>query len=231
MFSVQQLAANLARTRERISAAAHAAGRRPADVRLVAVTKYVEADHVRALYDLGCRDFGESRPQSLWAKAEQLADLTDLRWHMIGHLQRNKAARTIPLLSFLHSGDSPRLLAAADAAADRPLATTLEVNVSGDDAKGGFSPEEIRSFVAEAPSFQRLQIVGLMAMASRTGGVARAKEDFARLRALRDELQEAAPGLSDWGNLSIGMSGDFEAAISAGATLVRIGSILFEGAA
>lgn len=226
---VEQLANNLAGVRGRIATAASAAGRNPTDVRLVAVAKYVDAEAIRALYELGCRDFGESRPQSLWSKAEQLSDLADLRWHMIGHLQRNKAARTIPLVDFLHSGDSERLLAASDAAATRPLPATLEVNISGDAAKGGFTPDAVREFVGNMPRYEHLEIVGLMAMAAREGGVDQAREDFAALRRLRDELRSIASPEVGFEQLSMGMSGDFEAAVAEGATMVRVGSILFEG--
>ena len=133
--------ANLERVRRQIEAAALRAGRRASDVTLVAVTKYVDVDAARDLLAAGCADLGESRPQELWRKGEQLA-AESVRWHMIGHLQRNKVARTLPHVTLLHSGDSLRLLAELNrecARLERRLPVLLEVNISGDESKHGFA--------------------------------------------------------------------------------------------
>jgi pyridoxal phosphate enzyme (YggS family) len=217
--------------RERIAATAKASGRKADDVRLVAVTKYVDAATTRLLAEAGCRDLGEARPQSLWDKAAALADC-DVRWHMIGHLQRNKVRRTLSLLHLLHSGDSPRLLSEVDAEAaalPAPLSVLLEVNVSGDSTKHGFAPTEIEPLLAQLQSLRRLDIRGLMAMAGLEGDAAQARRDFAALRELRDRLRAAWHGRFALDELSMGMSGDFEAAIAEGSTIVRVGSALFEG--
>ncbi len=215
----------------RIAAAAGASGRAPEEVTLVAVTKYVGIEETKALIEAGCLDLGESRPQELWRKAEHIAD-PRVRWHLVGHLQRNKARRTLPLTFLVHSVDSLRLLAAIDEesrALDRSTSMLLEVNVSGDAAKHGFSPDEMPEVVRQLSDFTHIVVRGLMTMASREGDLEVARRDFARLRALRDELQEISPEGIVLSELSMGMSGDFEAAIAEGATIVRVGSALFEG--
>ncbi|WP_233200447.1 YggS family pyridoxal phosphate-dependent enzyme [Blastopirellula marina] len=221
---------NLDRVRDQIAEAAQASGRTVDEVRLIGVTKYVDIETTQALLELGCQDLGESRPQQLWAKAEALASYSP-HWHMIGHLQRNKTKRTIPLLSVLHSGDSLRLLKAADNdwTGDAPLATFIEVNISGDDAKGGFPPADIAPALRQIAALKRLRIVGLMGMASLEGGRTQAQKDFAGLRELRDQLRSDCPEEVSLDELSMGMSHDFDLAIREGATMVRVGSSLFEG--
>ncbi|MCC9608199.1 YggS family pyridoxal phosphate-dependent enzyme [Blastopirellula sp. JC732] len=225
----KRLAENLAEVRGRIADAADRAGRSESDVRLIAVTKYVDVETVEALLDLDCHDLGESRPQQLWQRAEQFADRV-VRWHMIGHLQTNKAKRTAAVTSLLHSGDSLRLLEALDAAApERPLQTLLEINISGDAAKHGIAPDEAAQVLEAAAKLPHLSIRGLMGMAALEGGVDVARRNFAALRELRDKLAIDAPENVRLDELSMGMSGDFEAAIEEGATMVRVGSSLFEG--
>ncbi len=225
------IAANLARIRERIAVAAKRVGRDPDPVTLVAVTKYVGPEEIRGLVQAGCIDIGESRPQELWKKAEALTDLP-IRWHLVGHLQRNKVQRTIPMVAEIHSVDSQRLLAAIDQAAGklgRRIDVLLEVNVSGEKAKHGFSPSELESALPSLAELREVRVRGLMTMAGLEGGLERARADFRRLRELRDKLQAAAPENIALDELSMGMSGDFEAAIEEGATIVRVGSALFEG--
>lgn len=224
-----RLAENLAEIRGRIAAAAAHSGRAEQDVRLIAVTKYVDVEVAEAIFELGCRDLGESRPQQLWQRAERFAD-RPVRWHMIGHLQTNKAKRTAAIVSWLHSGDSLRLLEAIDAAQQAPpLPTLLEINISGDAAKHGIKPDEAAQVLEAAAKLPHLQICGLMGMAALEGGVDVAQANFAALRNLRDQLAASAPDNVQLDELSMGMSGDFEAAIAEGATMVRVGSSLFEG--
>jgi len=255
-----RLLANLTAVRGRIFDAAQAAGRNPDDVRLVAVTKYVDWSTTARLAALGQLDLGESRPQQLWAKAALLAEpdsdvapsaehghlnpqnrpKLDVRWHLIGHLQRNKIRRTLPLVHLVHSGDSERLLTELDrevAAANRePLSVLIEVNVSGDAAKHGFAPDEmgrtdedLRRTFDRLAKFKHLDVRGLMCMAGLDDDRIAARRDFARLRELRDRMQRAWSGRFTLAELSMGMSGDFEEAIAEGATIVRVGSALFEG--
>src|SRR5262245_50913047 len=226
-----RLAANLAQIRARIAAAAQRSGRSPAEIKLVAVTKYVSADVVRRLVTAGCADVGESRPQELWSKVESLADLP-VRWHLVGHLQRNKIDRTLPLVSLIHSVDSLRLAEAINKSAvdqNRRISALLEINISADPAKHGFAPAELEPLLPQLAAFDHLEIRGLMAMASPEGDLDAARRQFGALRQVRDRLRLSAPQKIHLTELSMGMSGDFEIAIEEGATIVRIGSALFEG--
>lgn len=226
---------NLAAVRDRIAEACQRAGRSPEAVRLVGVTKYVSADLARLLLEAGCLDVAESRPQSLWEKAAVLAahDPTP-RWHLIGHLQRNKIRRTLPLLSLLHSLDSMRLLGAieAEAAAAGIVCNALiEVNIAGDPGRTGVMEADAAALLEAAAGMPHVRVLGLMGMASIPEGDATgaARRQFARLRDLRDELAGRLPSMEGLPQLSMGMSGDFVEAILEGSTLVRIGSALWEG--
>jgi hypothetical protein len=231
MRAEEQLAENLAAVRQRIATAAARSGRQGDEVTLVAVTKYVDDLLARKLVDLGCRTLGESRPQELWGKAELLNDL-GVQWHLIGHLQRNKARRTLPLVECVHSGDSERLLHELNeiATGQSPrLRVLLEVNISGDTAKHGLRSDEVEPLLPGLAQLEGIDICGLMSMASRDGGVDAARRDFAKLRQLRETLAKACPESISLRDLSMGMSGDFDVAIEEGATIVRVGSALFEG--
>jgi hypothetical protein len=228
----QRIADNVARVRQAIADAAGRSGRRAEDVTLIAVSKYVGLAEIDALLAAGCQDLGESRPQDLWHKAEQLRD-RPIRWHMIGHLQRNKARRTLPLVALLHAGDSWRLLEAAShhqQESGRTLDVLIEVNVSGDATKTGLGPDEVEPLLPQLARLPQLRVCGLMAMARWGGTQDEARGDFVRLRNLRDRLAARCPPEIILPHLSMGMSGDFEVAIEEGATLVRVGSALFEGA-
>ena len=223
------IAANLAHVHERIAVAARRSNRRPDSVRLVAVSKYVDATMARELVKAGCRDLGEARPQALWRKAEELG-AADIRWHLIGHLQTNKVRRTLPLISLIHAIDSEKLLDAVNAEAGllgRRVSVLLEVNVSGEAAKHGFPPGAVGPLLGHAVSWPHLQIQGLMCMAALEGGTDVARRNFASLRELREQLAGNCPPEVSLSELSMGMSGDYEVAIEEGATIVRIGSALF----
>lgn len=232
MNVAQRIAENVQQVRGRIAAAASRSGRTSSEIRLVAVTKYVSPVEARILLAAGCADLGESRPQELWSKAAELAD-EPVRWHLIGHLQRNKLARTLPLVSLIHSGDSLRLLETIHAetmhrdAAPAPL--LLEVNISGDATKHGFAPSELEPLGEALLDMHGIEVRGLMGMASREGDLDDARREFAQLRQLRDRLRAVWGGRWELQELSMGMSGDYEVAIEEGATLVRVGSALFDG--
>lgn len=226
-----RLAGNLADLRRRIERAAQRADRSAHEITLVAVTKYVGSPVAAALAEAGCLDLGESRPQEVWKKSENLSTLS-VRWHLIGHLQRNKVHRTLPLVHLIHSIDSLRLLEEIDresALIHRRMPVLLEVNISGDASKHGFSPGEMAQCVQAAGNLKNVQVRGLMAMASREGDLASARNDFRQLRQLRDQLHQQHELQVSLEELSMGMSGDFEVAIEEGATILRIGSVLFEG--
>jgi len=225
------LVENLQAVGARIAAAAQRSGRTAADVTLVAVTKSIAAGTIRPLAAAGCLDFGESRPQELWSKAESLADLP-IRWHFIGHLQRNRVEGTLAVATRIHSVDGLRLLAAIDAAAaalNRRVSVLLEINISGDSAKHGFMPAEMPQRVREAAAYSHVQIRGLMGMAGIMGGIERARRDFRALREVRDQLRGLNVAGLTLDELSMGMSDDFEVAVEEGATIVRVGSALFAG--
>lgn len=224
-----RLAANLDAVRQRIAAACGQCGRSADEVTLVAVTKYAELDWVRSLYDLGLRDFGESRPQQLVERAGEFP--ADVRWHLIGHLQRNKAALVLPRAAWIHSVDSVRLARQISSAAGKlnlSARVLLEVNVSGEEAKDGFVPNDLRAGWTDLLSLPQLQIAGLMTMAPLSEDIESCRSVFRALRNLRDELQQS-PRSPELPHLSMGMSGDFEVGIEEGATMIRVGSALFEG--
>lgn len=224
---------NLASLRHRIAEAASRSGRTADQVKLVAVTKSVGEPEIRALVEAGCRTLGENRPQQLWEKAARLADLP-IRWHMVGTLQRNKVRRTLPLIEMLHSADSPSLVQAVERIAAElglRVPVLLEVNVSGEPSKHGFAPDAVEPFLDQVARCEHVEIRGLMCMAGLEGGQQGAQRDFAALRELRDRLRANCPDRVRLDELSMGMSGDFEAAIQEGATIVRIGTALFEGLA
>jgi pyridoxal phosphate enzyme (YggS family) len=231
---VARLKDNVARVRERMAAAATRAARNANEILLVGVTKFVELDLIRLLAaETGVTHLGESRPQDLWRKVEALGD-SGVTWHLIGHLQRNKVRRTLalPWRAIIHSADSMRLLEEIDresAAIDRPVDVLLEVNVSGEAAKHGFRPDEVAPLLPRIAELRNVYVVGLMTMASLEGGGAQARRDFAALRELRDRLIPDCPERIMLKELSMGMSGDFAIAIEEGATMVRVGSALFEG--
>lgn len=231
MNPIERLRQNAAAIRKRVSAAALRSGRNSDAVTIVAVSKYSDLRETRALFDAGFPDLGESRPQKLWEKAELLQALP-IRWHLIGPLQRNKIRRTLGAVDLIHSGDRMELLEDLDAAAKltgNPVRVLLQVNCSGEAQKGGFEPEELVSVLPRIAESTHLRVEGLMTMAGLEGGIDRARQDFAKLRELRDSLlPDVPPGIS-LAELSMGMSGDYEAAIEEGATIVRIGSAFFEG--
>ena len=226
----EQIAHNVDDVKERIANAAARSGRRADDVTLVAVTKYVDAATTRHLVAAGCTNLGESRPQALWQKAESLADLPQIQWHQIGHMQRNKLARTLPLISLLHSVDSDRLVATIEELSQKLSVVTpilLEVDISGEQSKHGFTPNDVDRTLETISTCSNISLRGLMGMASRAGGIDRARKDFIALRELRDSLLPKCPSNVSLDEISMGMSGDFEVAIEEGATIVRVGSALF----
>jgi pyridoxal phosphate enzyme (YggS family) len=238
----EKLLQNLERVKRRIAEAAARAGREPTGISLMAVTKYVVSDLVRALYGLGLRDFGESTAQGLAARVRELEDLRGACWHLIGHLQRNKVRRVLPLVRSVHSVDSERLLRAILEEADRqklpPPELYVEVNVSREPQKTGLEPEALCGLLELAKSEgstrpgmgeSREAVAGLMTMAPYSDDPEGSREVFGELRRLRDQYVREGL-LPEGAGLSMGMSVDFEVAIEEGATIVRVGSALFEGA-
>lgn len=217
----------LTEVRERIASACARVGRDPGTVTLLAVTKTVSPRVAAAIAQLGVHDLGESRPQELWRKAETIPGI---RWHLTGHLQRNKLERTVPQLSLIHSVDSLRLLAALDAFGRKrgePVPLLLEVNCGREEAKGGLTPEELPAIRDQTVSLAGIRVMGLMTMAPFHENPEQCRPVFAELRHLRDAWQTATG--QPLPILSMGMSNDYPIAIEEGSTIVRLGTTLLEG--
>jgi pyridoxal phosphate enzyme (YggS family) len=224
------LADRLALLEERVRAACARAGRPRSAVTLVAVTKTIGPTAATILTELGVLDLGESRPQELWRKAESLPPA--VRWHLVGHLQRNKVERSLRRVTMIHSVDSVRLLEAVESEAaiqGRTVEVLLEVNASSEPQKGGFSPADVPSLARTLANLRRSRVHGLMTMAAHVENPADARPAFVQLRQLRDLLQKEAGDAVQLEHLSMGMTNDFEVAIEEGATLIRVGTALFEG--
>jgi len=223
---VTDLAANLTAVRSRIDAAARAAGREPSEVSLLAVSKTWPADAVRALAALGQEDFGENRAQELLGKAAEVTDLP-LRWHFIGQLQRNKAAAVARIGAVVHTVDRESLARALDRAGQQSgtVDVLVQVDLGGAAgelaARGGAAPAEVPGLADLVAACPGLRLRGLMAVAPRGEDPAPA---FGRLAELADRVRADHPEAVE---LSAGMSADLEAAVAAGATVVRVGTALF----
>ncbi|HEV2115495.1 MAG TPA: YggS family pyridoxal phosphate-dependent enzyme [Terriglobales bacterium] len=223
---------NLAAVRERIAAAARHAGRRPEEIALMAVSKTFPPAVIREAYEAGQRLFGENRVQEFAEKAAALSVLAGVEWHLIGHLQSNKAAKAAELFSAVDSVDSLRLaekLNAAAQKANKRLSVLIEINVGGEAAKSGVAPDspELEQLLAAVPQLTALQFRGLMTIPPFTEDPQQARPFFRRLRELRDQIAARhLPGVSLDG-ISMGMSHDFEVAIEEGSTCVRVGTAIF----
>jgi PLP dependent protein len=241
----RKLTDNIKRVRERMAAACDRGHRRVDDVRLVAVTKTVEIDVIRAAFDAGLHELGESRVQELIKRAGMLHELLarrrqmdpkevvpEPRWHMIGHLQRNKVRALVPWIEMVHSLDSLRLAEEISADAvftDRPTPLLVEVNVSGEKSKYGIAVGAVSHLIAQIRELPGIRIVGLMTMAPLSDDPKLARPYFARLREVFEDLRTEGIVGPEFRELSMGMSNDFEVAIEEGATLVRVGHALFDG--
>ncbi len=228
--SVEDFRRNLATVNERIADAARRAGRDPATVRLLPVSKTVEEARIRLAYEAGCRYLGENKLQEVSRKWEAMADLTDLRWSVIGHLQTNKAKLVARYAAEFQALDSLRVAEALDRrlqAEGRQLDVFVQVNTSGEASKYGLQPEQTAAFLRELPAFSGLRVRGLMTLALFSAEAARVRECFILLRTLRDQLRQDAPAGIGMDELSMGMSGDYEIAIEEGATVVRVGQAIF----
>lgn len=216
----EQIAANLANVRARIAAAARRAGRDPAAVTLIAVSKTFPAEAVIAASRAGATDMGENRVQEA-ADKRALVDAAGIRprWHLVGHLQTNKVRSALKVFDILHSIDSLRLAETISRAADRPIAMLIEVNVAGEQSKSGIAPEEVETVVPAIARLPHVVVRGLMTVAPPVADPEDVRPVFRRLRELRDGL-----GLTE---LSMGMSNDVEVAVEEGATLVRVGRAIF----
>lgn len=223
------VAENIAAVRERIDQAASRADRDPGDVELLVVTKYHTVDEMLEVHAAGHRLIGENRVQEAQEKFPQVPD--DFERHMIGHIQTNKAKLIPGLFSMAHSVDSLRLANALNKAqrarGDGRFDILLEINVSGEETKFGFTPADAESVLPEIASLPGLRVRGLMTMAPHYDDPEQTRDVFRNLRLLRDRLRELDLPNAPLDHLSMGMSNDFEIAVEEGATLVRVGSAVF----
>lgn len=222
------IAQRFASVRERIEAACREAGRPSESVALVAVSKTQPSERIREAFACGQRDFGENYAQELAAKMDELADLP-IRWHFIGHLQRNKAKKLIPRLHALHTVDSTRLVEALLpqlAGRATPLRLLVQVNVAGEEQKSGIDPAGLGELLAAIPEHPGLELCGLMTMPPFDVDPTPHFRELARLRAAHGPILSEARR-AGFVELSMGMSDDFERAIACGSTMVRVGTMLF----
>ncbi len=248
------LAQRFEAVRERIAASAHRSGRRPEDIILVAVTKTASMEQVRELIELGHVDFGESRVQHLVQRSAQVDEFLgrkrelpkapsgggvadarpNPRWHMIGHLQRNKVRRVLPIARLIHSVDSLRLaeeIQVAAAKREEPVEVLVQVNTSGEMSKYGVAPPAAIHLVEQIESMIALKARGLMCMAPLSESPEVARQAFERCRELFEDIAKSGVAGDRFNILSMGMSNDFEVAIECGANIVRVGSAIFGDAA
>jgi PLP dependent protein len=223
---------NIADLQSKIAQAAQRAGRSPSEVALMAVTKTHPPDRIREAYESGLRLFGENRVQEFSTKAGTLADLVDAEWHMIGHLQTNKSAKSAELFSAIDSVDSVKLAEKLDAAAralNKKLQVLIEINVGGEAAKTGVAPDspELEDLLNAAPRLEALNFCGLMTVPPFTEDPEGARPYFRKLRTLRDQLASRNLPAITLEILSMGMSHDFAVAIEEGSTCIRIGTAIF----
>ena len=223
---MSSVAENLERVREQVAGAAAKVGRAVDEIQLIAISKTHDAEKVRAAYGAGQTLFGESRVQEARAKIPELP--SNLRWHFVGHLQKNKIRHALPLFELFHSVDSIALaqemnrIAVEEGMHPRVL---LEVNVAGEGSKFGFAPEKLRAEMESLLALPRLSILGLMTIPPLAEEAEASRKYFVELRKLRDRLQTEFH--VDLGQLSMGMTNDFPIAVEEGATLVRVGTAIF----
>ncbi|MFT3971200.1 MAG: YggS family pyridoxal phosphate-dependent enzyme [Micropruina sp.] len=227
--SVEDFRRNLAAVRAKVDAAAERAGRSPAEVRLLPVSKTVPEDRIRNAIAAGMHQLGENKVQEAKRKHANLID-EDVAWSVIGHLQTNKARDVAAFAAEFQALDSLRVAEALDRrlqAAGRSLDVFVQVNTSAEESKYGLPPEEVPAFLRQLPHYASLKVHGLMTLALFTSDMERVRACFVRLRDLRDRARDADPALIGSGELSMGMSGDYEVAIEEGATCVRVGQAIF----
>jgi pyridoxal phosphate enzyme (YggS family) len=226
------IAENIARTQERIAGAARRAGRNPREITLMGVSKTFPAENVREAYEAGLRVFGENRVQEFAMKAPVVRDLHDAEWHLIGHLQTNKAAKAAELFDAVDSVDSARTaekLNALAKSANKTLSVLIEINVGGEQAKSGvaINSDELEQILQGARRWSNLKIQGLMTVPPYTEDREGSRNYFRQVRQIRDGIAERSLPHIGMAVRSMGMSHDFEVAIEEGATCVRVGTAIF----
>jgi hypothetical protein len=223
---------NISLLRNRISSAAQRARRNPDEITLMGVTKTIVAPQIREAYAAGLRSFGENRVQEFAGKADALKDLPGAEWHMIGHLQTNKAAKAVGLFAHIDSVDSPRLAQKLNSTATdlgKKLSVLIEINIAGESAKSGLGPnsDELEELLNAAPELSSLEICGLMTVPPYSDDPEQSRQFFRKLRARFEQIASRNFPAVRMEILSMGMSHDFEIAIEEGSTCVRLGTAIF----
>ncbi|MHC5249576.1 YggS family pyridoxal phosphate-dependent enzyme [Enterococcus sp. LJL90] len=218
---------NLNEVYQKIAEASVKAKRQPSDVTLVAVTKSVDAATARQLVENGVINLAENRVDKLLEKQHDLKDQTAVKWHLIGNLQRRKVKDIINQIDYFHALDSLRLAQEIEKRAETEIKCFVEVNISGEASKHGFSPEEVLNFVNELGTFEKVKVIGLMTMAPLTATEAEIRVIFKQLKRLQSTVQDLKVEQAPCSELSMGMSNDFEIAIEEGSTFIRVGRMLF----
>jgi len=228
--SVEDFRRNLAAVHVGIAAACQRVGRDPAGVCVLPVSKTVDEERIRLSYAAGCRLLGENKVQEAYRKWNAMADLADLRWSVIGHLQTNKAKLVARFAAEFQALDSLHVAEALERRLQvegRALDVLVQVNTSGESSKYGLPPQEVAAFLQALPAFSALRVRGFMTLALLSADAAQVRQCFVRLRELRDRLRQEAPDGIGLDELSMGMSGDYEIAIEEGATIVRVGQAIY----
>ena len=236
----RQIGENVKRIRANVAVAAARAGRDAGSVQLVAVTKAVGIDQIKALVELGVTDLGENRVQQLVPRAGEVAEwlgrrrkapAPDVRWHMVGHLQRNKVRQVLPVAELIHSVDSLRLAEDIDTRGERAglvAKVLLEVNCSGESQKYGVAVGAVAHLAEQICTLRNVRLLGLMTMAPLTSDPEKARPTFVRLREIFEDMVSEKVGGKDFRHLSMGMSQDYQVAVEEGATIIRVGTAIFE---
>ncbi|HQJ27345.1 MAG TPA: YggS family pyridoxal phosphate-dependent enzyme [Thermoleophilia bacterium] len=222
---VERVRERLAEVEGRVADAARAAGRDPGDVRVLVATKYVPAEHLGALHEAGVRLIGENRAQDLVAKHELHGEAFD--WHFIGHLQSRKTRLVLPLVSLIHSVGSLSVVSEIEKRAAHVTDVLLEVNIGGEASKSGVALTEVDGFLEAAAAYPKVRFTGLMCMPPLFDDAEDARPFFSRTRELAERLSTTWSGTYTFEQLSMGTSADYEVAVREGATIIRVGSVLF----
>lgn len=217
--------ANFSRVKDEVAAACSRAGRAPEEVEVLVATKYVTIEGMEALAQAGITLVGENRAQDLAAKHALYGDR--FTWDFIGHLQSNKVRQILPLVRLIHSVDSLSTAAELDRRAASPAAALLEVNIGGEAGKYGIIPSEVDRFLEEASRYPKVNFTGLMTMPPLAADPEAVRPHFAALRRLQSQLNQRWSGSHDFRHLSMGTSGDYVVAVEEGATIIRVGSVVF----
>jgi len=217
--------ANLSQVKDEVVAACSRAGRSPEEVEILVATKYVTVEGMEALAQAGITLVGENRAQDLAAKHALYGDR--FTWDFIGHLQSNKVRQILPLTRLIHSVDSLSTAGEIDRRADAPIDALLEVNVGGEAGKYGIIPSEVDRFLEEASRYPKVNFTGLMTMPPLAADTEAVRPHFAALRRLQSQLNQKWNGSHDFRQLSMGTSGDYVVAVEEGATIIRVGSVVF----